>query len=148
MIDAASGERLGAIIEGQHDTIDIQSHYAAMRPERRYVQLHTHPRSSAPGRADAAIVIRRAAIASVVVAGGDGSWYVLSKVPGAEPADVDTMRRRWVEVHDTLDRLYGPLVEAGVVDVEAAWRAETHEIWQRIAADLRLRYDRLEPGER
>jgi hypothetical protein len=115
-----------------------------MQAGRRYVQLHTHPRSSALSTQDAILLTSHPRLAVSVVVGLDGTWYVLSKPAGAAPAPALVGQRYRQEVAARTPA-YQARIQAGELTPQAAWRDHTHQAWLATAPQVGLRYDRVEP---
>ena len=133
MVDADSGARAGTVLSWAEGDVDIRPHLRLLRPDRQYVQFHTHPGSSSFSDADAAILVAWGLIRAVVVLGVDGAWYVLSRTAAQVATSEDVVGAYWRE--------------RNVVDAElAGWtlRERSHAVWTRIADQLGLRYDRVQ----
>lgn len=145
-LDAATGVRVGDAVRGTPEGVHLGPIYARMVPGRRYAVAHTHPANSSFSPEDGVILVVRAVETKVMLlVGGDGTWYALSRTPAAllpEPARLVAV---WEEAADRLDGEFEALVAAGAVTPEAAWRQQSHRIWLGIAPGLGLRYDRVEP---
>jgi hypothetical protein len=141
--DLDTGLPVGGVVQGTDTMTDIRPHLAAMQAGRRYVQVHTHPRSSALSAQDAILFGSYPAL-GVSVVGLDGTWYVLSKPAGAAlvPALVGQRYRQEVAARTPA---YQARVQAGELDPQAAWRDHTHQAWLATAPQVGLRYDRVEP---
>lgn len=148
MVDVESGAELGARLRGVEDGVIIAPHLEAMVPGRRYVQIHTHPASSAFSPQDAAILVQRNGVAAIHVVGEDGTRYLLSKRANGElPSIVKLTNTYTDEVYRLMDK-YRPRVQPGELDQKMAWKEHTHEVWTRIAGRLNLIYERWgEHGE-
>ncbi len=58
--------------------IGIRPHLAQMVSGERYIQIHTHPKSTALSPGDLALFAEYSPIMVMAVAGRNGSWFVLS----------------------------------------------------------------------
>ncbi len=144
MVDVESGAQIGDILGGVTQSVDTGPHLNAMRAGRQYVHLHTHPSSSAFSRQDAAILISNNSIQTMGVIGSDGTWYLLSRATQT----IVSIRSTFIAYNQAIQSLethYEALVQRREVTQEAAWREHSHEAWQRIATQVHLRYDRIEP---
>jgi len=146
LAEVESGIQVGEVLGGSASAIDIAPHLNAMKTDRQYVHIHTHPSSSAFSDTDARTFVFNSQIKVMTVVGNDGTWYILSKrvdfVPVIPQHIVDVYRH---EVNALIPR-YLPLVQRGEMPEQAAWREHIHEAWQSIAQRLRLLlYDRVEP---
>ena len=157
MVSNRTGRRLGRILRGEPNRVDISPHIAAMVPDHPYVQLHTHPGSASASfsERDAFNVVGVPGIEVMVVVGVDGAWYVLSRADDfAVPESERNRQRRLLEVFNAfwnhlnaLKPSHDERVNTGEFDDAQARHALTHEVWVLIAPGLRLRYDRVDaPG--
>ncbi|MGH2353674.1 MAG: hypothetical protein ACRDJN_18885 [Chloroflexota bacterium] len=143
MIDAQAGTQLGSLARGQIDGVDIARQVYAARG-RRAVSVHTHPHSSSFSPADANLLSKARDVCAVVVVGADGTWYLLSIEPGkALPADA-TIEGAYRITRQSLIPKYLALVQSQAMTRARAWQEHSHEVWERIAPVLGLRYDRIE----
>ncbi len=145
MLDAATGEMTGAIIRGERLRTDIGSRIDAMRPGLTYVQIHTHPGSRSFSPEDMLLLATFPSVRAMVVAGIDGTTYVASYTVEMSKPNAETLLPAWDAEWDTLLLFYGPLIVSGVLTLDAAARAQSHEVWLRLAPRFGLRYDRVEP---
>src|SRR5947209_2338523 len=83
-LDAETGEQLGGELVGDRFSFDLRPHLRAMQPGRAYLQIHTHPSDCAFSLPDAAMLYRFPAVRAVLVVGGRGTWYLLSRLTGRE----------------------------------------------------------------
>jgi hypothetical protein len=144
LIDATTGEQVGEILRGSVDQVLLRPHLAALLPGRRYVHLHTHPASSSFSDDDLAILLDRVEITMVVV-GRDATWYFLSKVRGQPTVDADTGRALWNIHFAEIATPDHALIAQGILSSSEALRHEVHETMKRLAPEIGLRYDHLEP---
>lgn len=141
MVDMDSGEMLGEILGGQQSAVDISKHIRQMKPGKKYVQIHTHPRSSSFSAEDI-MLLYRYDIGAMAVFGADGRKYIMSKV-------ADVIENLWEikEAYDNevqaLKQKYIDLIASGMMTEEEAWKEHTHEVWLNIAAKLGFKYSRL-----
>ena len=56
------------------------------------------------------------------------------------------IRAAYLAAYGELLPYYRGLVQSGQSNAQQAWREHSHEIWQRAAGPLNLRYDRFEPS--
>ncbi|MBI4493789.1 MAG: hypothetical protein HY690_13435 [Chloroflexi bacterium] len=145
MVDAATGTRVGGILQGTASGVDISPLLQALMPGRRYVSLHTHPGSSAFSDADGALLARYPAIRTLVVVGANGTRYLLNKRSGMLLPTPDAVEVAWNAEYLNLRPHYRTLVQSGAMTTQAAWLGLTNAIWQSIAPQLGLRYDRILP---
>jgi len=145
MLDAETGEMIGAIIQGERLRTEIRSHIDAMRSERGYVQVHTHPGSRSFSPEDMVLLAAFRTVCAMVVAGADGTMYVASFVAEARSLDTELILSAWDAEWDILLLFYGPLIVSGALTLDEAARAQSHEVWLRLAPRFGLRYDRVEP---
>jgi hypothetical protein len=145
LLDLETGRPVGPTLEGSEDRVDLAPQLALLHPGRRYVHLHTHPGSSSFSYYDLGLLLRYPSLRTLVVVGEGGSWYLLSKrraQPITAPATaIDLWRVRYAEIASH----YDPLVESGALTEAEALRRELHETMERLAPELRLRYDHVEP---
>ena len=144
LLDAESGEQVGAVVVGTAEGVEAGPLLRLMRPGRRYVFVHSHPDGRSFSQADVAgLVAHWSLLCAVVAIGAQGRWYVISVAPGREappPADVGAAFR---QERETLAPTYQALVQRGALTRREAQRQLTHEVWERIAPGLGLRYDRV-----
>lgn len=145
LIDANTGEQLGPILGGISRTVDARPLLRAMQPVHEYVEVHSHPESSAFSWQDAGILARNPALRATLIISADGTSYALSRVPGALPPTIAAIRSAYLAGYTALLPRYRELVQSGAASAHEAWREHSHEIWQRVSNPLNLRYDRLEP---
>ena len=148
LLATGTGALVGPVVGGQPDAVPVGGQLQAMRAGRRYVHLHTHPAPSAAfSDADVGMLVAYACLRTAAVIGVDSTWYVLSKVPGRAPALRAEVEQRFAVQVAALVPKYARLIRSGALSAAEAWRLHTHEVWQRLAPGLGLRYDRLEPWE-
>jgi hypothetical protein len=141
MVDMESGEMLGEILGGQQSAVDIGEHIRQMKPGKKYVQIHTHPRSSSFSPQDI-MLLYRYDIGAMVVFGADGRKYVMSKVSDVIEEILDIKEAYDKEVQ-ALHQKYVELVLSGAMTEEEAWKEHSHEVWLNIAVKLGFKYSRL-----
>ena len=147
LVDADAGVPAGAIIQGTASVTDISPHLALVDPRRRYVNLHTHVRGTAPSDTDGAQLALVPPLVAMVVWGANDVRYVLSREP-----DVPIMSAEEIGAAYHAERLscigeYRELVRSMRSERRAAV-VMTHRLWERIAGGVGLRYDRFVPAER
>lgn len=145
MIDAATGQRIGPIIDGEKNEADIGEHIRAMVSGREYIQLHTHPLSSSFSDADVFVMSANDGFKYMVVTGADGTQYILMKNPGAKYYTYQEIHNEYRIVRSLLHSKYANLVQTGQMSPEQAWKEHSHEIWERIASNFDFRYIRILP---
>jgi hypothetical protein len=144
MVDLRTGQRIGAVLEGVSNRVDISGHLAASQPGQAYVHLYTHPASTSFSDHDGATFAAHAGIRILAVIGIDGTWYLLTKGVAAEPAAPAEVLLAFRAEVVVLRPKYQALVRSKSMTAEQAWRAMTDEIWQSIAPRLGLRYHRID----
>jgi hypothetical protein len=144
LIEARDGEQLGPIIGGVGRTVDARSLLEAMLPGHDYVQVHSHPESSAFSWQDAGILIRHQGLRATMVVGADGTVYLLSQIPESASPTLMAIRAAYFTAYGELLNHYRSLVQSGHSSAQSAWREHSHEIWQHVSGPLNLRYDRLQ----
>lgn len=80
-LDAESGQTVGPMLTGTTNSTDLSTHLFLLHSDRKYVQLHTHPRSTSLSQLDLLVFAENDPISVMVVVGADGSWHVLSRAP-------------------------------------------------------------------
>ena len=145
MVDADSGDLVGTILDGQEDQIDLGALLHELPPVTRCVQIHTHPGSSSFSPEDALILVTHVAIQCMAVVGLDGAWYLLSKAANDPSPPREQVWLAFSIEADALRPKYRAMALSGLLTPEARRRQETHQIWQRVAPLLALRYDQIEP---
>lgn len=142
IIHAETGREVAPRIRGTKTSVNLLSHVEAMVPGDFYVSLHTHPRSSSFSPQDAAFLVEREGIRALYVIGRDGTRYLLSKKPGAEPPTRESIMRIYRTQVDALMPKYQLRVQSGELSQQEAWKQHTHEVWLEIAERLNLVYER------
>ena len=143
-VDAESGELFGDVLGGTGDEFEAGSLLRALRPDRRYATVHTHPEGGSFSPVDAAVLVAHAPLLRVVAAvGAQGNWYMLSVAPGGVPPDPVEIRPAYRLAFGLLAPTYSALVQEGALTRRVAQRAHTHAVWERLAPTMGLRYDRV-----
>jgi hypothetical protein len=147
LLDLTTGAQVGPIVDGTQDRVPrdrLDSQLRAMQAGRRYLQLHTHPRSAAFSSHDGVLLTTWPEIHGLVVRGADGTTYLLSKTDAILSTErAEDVAQHWMRERDRLNvRFY--LLRRRFGDDRAAWKLVADEIWRRIAPELGLRYDRVE----
>jgi hypothetical protein len=144
LLNLDTGVEVGDAPPGTTERIDAGSLLRKMRVGRRYVFVHTHPDGRSFSESDVAGLVAHWPLPSVVVAvGSQGTWYAISVEPESKcpsPADVAVVLR---QESDALAPKYSELLQTGTLTRRDAQRQFTHEVWERIAPRLGLRYDRV-----
>ena len=141
MVDMDSGEMLGEILDGQQSAVDIGEHIRQMKPGKRYVQIHTHPRSSSFSPQDI-MLLYRYDIGAMAVFGADGRKYVMSKISDVIE-DILEIKEAYDNEVQALHQKYVEQVLSGAMTQDEAWKEHSHEVWLNIAAKLGFKYSRL-----
>ncbi len=130
-LDAFDGEPVVLTIGSTIASTDLTPHLAKLRPDREYVQVHTHPASTSFSYRDLARLVDRRAIIVMVVVGLDGTWHVVSRAEA------------FSETHPSaiVESFLGELERLASEQVAVAERS--HRATQRMAARYGLRYDRV-----
>ena len=155
MVNERTGNRLGKILRGNPERTDITPHLQEMRtrlPRHRFVQVHSHPRAASRSFSadDALVIAGEEQISAMVVAGADGRWFVLARLPQTPVPETESEERlRMSEVFEKFRQTYNRFrlaydrrVDAGELSEDEARSAHTHEVWERIADGLGMRYFR------
>lgn len=148
MLDADSGEQVGGLLVGERTHIDLAAHLRAMRVDREYLSVHTHPSDCSFSRDDALLLFVRPTIRAVVVLGARGSVYVLSRLGRETLPSSDVLVAAHREAFEQQGRTYEEAVATGSVSNRAAKCARAHAVWQTIATPCGLRYTRTESEAR
>ena len=74
----------------------------------------------------------------------DCTAQILSLESGRDRPSLQDLFEVFREERDALAPTYEAAMQSGTLTRRAALRAHTHEIWERIAPKLGLRYDRME----
>jgi len=144
--DVESGQAVGETVRGEGGEVDARSHLRALRPDRRYVSVHTHTRSTSFSVGDAIILTRTPALVAIAVVGVDGTWYLLSKQSAVGEADHLDVALAFTAALRALQPQFRDLLAAGAVSALQADRELLHTLWKVIAPPLGLRYDRTVNG--
>ena len=143
MVDARPvGQRIGPVVRGVRNGVDIAVLVWSSRGRPSAI-VHTHPHSSSFSPDDADVLAKAPDVRAVCAVGADGTWYVLSRPPGAPAAAKAAVDRAYWTARHALAPKYRALVQAQAVSRARAWQDHSHEIWQQIAPALGLRYDRV-----
>lgn len=143
-VDAETGAPFGDVLSADGDELEAGPLLRAMPPGRRYAAVHTHPEGFSFSVTDATVLVAHApALRAIAVVGGHGVWYVLSVDPHrGRPAPADVLLA-FEREEATVAPAYRQRVQAGDLTRREAQRAYTHEVWERSAPALGLRYDRV-----
>ena len=143
-IDAETGELFGDVLSGTADEVEAGPLLRALRPDRRYANVHTHPEGAAFSPFDAAVLVAHApALCAIAAVGWQGVWYVLSPAPGAVLPAALEIRASFDRERGALAPTYERRVQAGELTRREAQRAYTHDAWERLAPLLGLRYNQV-----
>jgi hypothetical protein len=142
-VDIDSGAALPDILGGGQDEVDLSEQLAAMAPEHRYIQIHTHPGDSSFSETDIAIVLSHPVLAAMVVLGQDGAAYLLSKTLIRQSAPFLTVVVEWNRAFYATFGRYEAMVRNGELTERGAMRLHTHAVTRTIARRFRLRYSRI-----
>jgi hypothetical protein len=141
-IDVATGDS-SEIVSGESNKIDLGGLLSKLEISRRYVQIHTHPAGSSFSDADVAILVGNPVLSAMVIFGGDGSAYILSKGTSAARIPPLTASIEWNRLYAASFVRYRDAVQAGrLSNVEAAVQ-HTHSVMRVLARRLGLRYSRI-----
>jgi hypothetical protein len=125
------GLPVGRMLTGDASRTDLTPHLLALQPDRRYVQLHTHPTSPSFSALDVRILADHPSIGIMIAVGVDGTWYVMSRPPTASLGD---RRILYAAFLNELIRLQ----QAGAAPSDIS-----HRVMERVAGQHGLRYDRV-----
>lgn len=152
-LDAETGAADGEDLQGTRspsgaNEIDYSPHLERLAPDRPYILLHSHPESTAFSDQDVALLVAYSPIRIAVVAGVNGTWYVVAKLADhtAPTGTHEAGRMAGARYRAEFLRLKPALeeqVRADEVDENEARRLNTHETCLSIAPDLGLGYHRL-----
>jgi proteasome lid subunit RPN8/RPN11 len=145
LLDASTGSPVGSVLGGVADEVDIRPHLRALRAGRSYVQVHSHPASTAFSDADALMLVRYPSVHLSCVVGLDGTWYVLGRERGSSLPDPSALYSVYHAAMNSKVGRYRHLARSGRLTPREADRALSHAVWEQIAPGLGLRYDRVEP---
>jgi hypothetical protein len=145
MVDAATGEQLGAIVLGHEDGVSIWPHLLAMMPGRAYVQIHTHLTSPTWSFSldDAAIFATYNGVYSMVVIGVDGTGFALSRAAAGQDVSAAALDRAWRLAALALLPSYRARLQVGDVSRVEAESALRDRVWRMVARQFGLRYARV-----
>lgn len=128
---------------GEIDEIDLGGLLAGLEISRRYVQVHTHPAGSSFSDADVAVLVGNPTLTAMVVLGGDGSAYILSKRDSAARIPPLTASVEWNRIYASSFMRYRDAVQAGRLSNVAAAIEHSHAVMRVLARRLGLRYSRI-----
>lgn len=143
MVDVRTGETLGRILDGEKSSVVLKEHIDQMDPNKNYVQIHTHPRSSSFSDMDVMLLHHNEGLHAMAVFGADGRSYLISKQLQDVIDDVYEIREAYEKERDALFPKYQQEVSAGNMTQDEAWKEHSHEIWVNIAERLGFKYSRL-----
>lgn len=123
------GVPVGPTIVGTSIGTDLSSHLDRLRVGLTYVQVHTHPRSTAFSHYDLSLLTDNRVIRTMVALGIDNCWHVLSKPDELHVANA----------HVVMDAFLDELRRAAA-DVPPNERP--HVATELVSARFGLRYDR------
>ena len=132
LVDIA-GRPLGDPVTGRIDETDLRPLFRRISdPAAQYVQVHSHPTSTAFSDRDGLVLLDHAALTVMAVIGADGTWFVLSKGPTAGAQGRQSLERLFGAFWDEFERLqphFAGLVSAAGKDDAWARRLLIHAIW-------------------
>jgi hypothetical protein len=144
LIDAAIGDQVDGVVVGTAVQVDAERLLWAMQPERQYVFIHTHPLGYSFTPLDVAVLAAHWPRLRVIVAvGGQGVWYVASVLPDRTAPSPAAVREAFERARDETAPRYETRVQAGDLTRREAQRRLTHDVWEHIAPNLGVRYDRI-----
>ena len=91
------------------------------------VGVHTHPGSSSFSDVDGGLLANAPLVTAMMIAGADGTWYVLSVEATSTPPTKEEVKARYHDVFDHLAPTYGALSYSGSLTEERAWQDLTHD---------------------
>ncbi len=147
LLDLETGRPSGPSLEGTEAHVDLAPQLRGLQPGRRYLQLHTHPRNSSFSDDDLRILLRHPELRTMAVVGQTGGWYLLSKRRGRPTVTIEEATALWDIYYADAAEPNERLIAAGQLTPEAALAQEVHETMRRLAPEIGLRYDYLEPPE-
>lgn len=140
--EAGTGEAVGELLVGGGHDLDFSAHGRLLQADRRYASVHTHPASSPPSHHDAVALATTPPLSLLAVVGVDGTWYVVSRVPGQAQVDADRTAELFAAAFLIARR------EALRAQQARGWTdshtrtAMLDALWRTVAPRLGLRYDR------
>jgi hypothetical protein len=140
--DLDSGLPVGQFQAGRGDTVDVAESLPLLKPDVRYVALHTHRESTSFSDLDLDLLLAHRPVHTIVAVGWDGTWHTLSKVD--QHAIIDRTVAL-VAFRTALARLIGPFrarARSAGLPRDEATRDALHRIWRHLAPALNLRYAR------
>lgn len=147
MVDWASGNVTGKVLKGDQSWCDIGPHLDAMIEGRTYIHMHTHPASSSFSDADAALLAYYDKLKMMVVAGADGTKYVLLRTDKVQKGEsLRATKRQITEVYNEENQRLRPKYMARYFQGEPEdklWKEHSNEIWENIAEKLGFVYRRI-----
>lgn len=146
LLDIEAGQTVGGVAEGDAGGVDVSAQLQRLRPDKSYLALHTHCRSSSFSPDDVLVLVVNPTIQAIAVVAVDGTWYVLSKPPGAPPPGPLAVVHGFRTAATALSSHFLAQVRSGAASREEALRAFSDTIWQQVAPQLGLRYDRVDPA--
>lgn len=143
-VDAETGVPLGDVMSGSGDRLEAGLGLRVMIPGQQYAVVHTHPEGFSFSVTDATVLVAHApALRAIAVVGGHGVWYVLSIEPHRGLPAPAAVLLAFEREEAAVAPAYRQRVQAGGLTRREAQRAYTHEVWERSAPALGLRYDRV-----
>jgi hypothetical protein len=145
LFDLGHGSAVGAPLPGKETEIDLTPQMRLVRPGHRYLHLHTHPASSSFSDRDLRLLLGHPELRTVAVVGQDRTWYLLTKRRGQPMVSVEEGLARWRRQFRDVAQPDNALIAQGLLSEAEALVRELHETMVRLAPEIGLRYDRLEP---
>ena len=129
-LDADDGRPIGPVLTGSTSSTDLTPHIERFARGRRYVQIHTHPRSTSFSNLDLLILGSHPSVRAMAVVGVDGAWHVVSRLVETRMENSRALFDGFLQELTRLTREHVPEAE------------RPHAAMLRVAARHNLRYDR------
>jgi hypothetical protein len=139
-----TGAQIGEVLRGSTEVVAAGAVLAKMEWGHRYVFVHTHPDGRSFSASDVMVLAAHWPLLRAVVAiGAQGTWYVVSVEPGHDAPPPAAVAAAFAKERDAQAPQYETAVRSGDMTRREAQRLLTHGVWEQIAPDLGLRYDRV-----
>jgi hypothetical protein len=141
MLNIDTGSRVGEIIEGGRHEADVNQHLLLLNKQSRYLQMHSHPRSSTISLDDLILVLAYNEIKAMVVVGANRWTYLLIKVEDApNHGYINTLIQQEFQ---TLRPKYKKMLAKGRLSENRISDMMLHEVMVKVTPSLGLRYFKL-----
>ena len=143
LVNVRTGAHHGPTLAGTARSLELGPLLRDLPPGEQFICVHTHPDGGSFSPEDAALVIRFRAICVITAVERQGGWYILSLALGHPPPSPQQILEAFEAERDATVHRYRDLVQSGALKRVEAQRQHSHQVWEKIAPALGLRYDRV-----